>query len=334
MLFMPTHFVLVLVCFQLAGKAATFCQPRSIISKSGILLAFANSYDRSISMSSVEFLQCALLAGQYRYTARVIGDDWPLPGKGTPAELVLRYFYLRGMVHIGCDDFQLAIRCFWTVLSVPSDAVSAIAVDAWKKMVLAKCLLLQDSVPYQTLVAAPGGASNSVSRFLASTTSPESTSSETNSVGISVYLELAKASHAGARQDVAKVRNDNSELWEADCNMGLVERLASDLEHRRVLQLASVYNILPLSQLAAELGTSEQNAYSTLNQVAGLKFRHDNGMIWFEVGSECPMTTEDALSLMKLAETIRKLDVSVAKSSRYQNIKVESGRPPRGVDDF
>jgi hypothetical protein len=91
---------------------------------------FSILYDRSISALSVEFMQCALLAGQYRYAARVVGDDWPLPGKGMSAELVLRYFYLRGLLHIGSGNLKLAVRCFWTVLSVPCECVSAIAVDA------------------------------------------------------------------------------------------------------------------------------------------------------------------------------------------------------------
>ena len=145
---------------------------------------------------------------------------------------------------------------------------------------------------------------------------------------------MAKAAHAGSRQLFAKVRNDSAELWETDRNKGLVERLARDLEHRRLAQLASVFNILPLSKLAVELGTSEQVAISTLQQVAGLKFRIGNSIAEFEVGSECPMTSEDLAALMKLSEIIRKLDVSITKSSKYQNIKVESGRPPRGVDDF
>lgn len=47
---------------------------------------------------------------------------------------------------MGCkpEYFPLAIRCFWTCLSVPvasdANAVSAIAVAAWKKMVLLECL--------------------------------------------------------------------------------------------------------------------------------------------------------------------------------------------------
>jgi hypothetical protein len=319
------------------GKAATLCQPRSIISSSGILSVFSVLYDRSISALTVEFIQCALLAEQYRYVARIISDDWPLPGKGTSAELVLRYCYLRGLLHIGCDDLKLAVRCFWTVLSVPCDCVSVIAVDAWKKMIVAKSMLLRDSVPYPTVVATPTGVSNAISRFFApqSTCSdPEATASEDSSVHISAYLDLAKAAHAGAGREFAKVRSLNAQIWDADGNSGLVAQLASEVLHRQVIQLAHVFKLLPLSKMSAELETSEEVARKILKQIAALKYRETAGMIEFETRSEFPMMTEDATSLTNLAELVRKLDVSTAKSSKYQNIKGESGRPPRGVDDF
>lgn len=325
------------VVSELVGKAATFCQPRSIISNSGILSVFSTLYDRSISSLTVEFIQCALLAEQYRYVARIIGDDWPLPGKGASVELVLRYFYLRGLVHIGCGNLKLAVRCFWTGLSVPCDCVSAIAVDAWKKMILTKCMLLRDSVPYQTLVATPAGVSTSVSRFFApqSTCSdPENTASEESSVHISAYLDLARAAHAGAGHEFAKVRTMHAQVWDADGNNGLIAQLASDMLHRQVIQFAYMFKCLPLCKMAAELGTSEQIALKTLKQIPALKFRDTAGIIEFETGSEFRMTTEDASSLTKLAELVRKLDISISKSSKYQAIKGESGRPPRGVDDF
>jgi hypothetical protein len=151
---------------------------------------------------------------------------------------------------------------------------------------------------------------------------------------VASYLDIVKAAHAGTTQQFAKLRNENAELWETDRNMGLVERLARDLEHRRLYRLASMFNIMPLSKLAVELGTSEQVAINTLREVVDLKFRIANAIVEFEVGSACPMTAEDVVALMKLSEVIRKLDVSITKSSRYQNIKVEAGRPQHGVDDF
>lgn len=66
----------------------------------------------------------------------------------TTVETVLRYYYLRGVVHLNCGpktSFHRAIRCFNTCLTVPTysndaNVVSAIAVQAWKKLILVQCL--------------------------------------------------------------------------------------------------------------------------------------------------------------------------------------------------
>jgi hypothetical protein len=45
---------------------------------------------------------------------------------------------------MACGSKRLAVRCFWTCLSIPGDAVSAIQIAAWKKMVLVQCLRLAE----------------------------------------------------------------------------------------------------------------------------------------------------------------------------------------------
>jgi hypothetical protein len=109
----------------------------------------------SLSLLICEFLQACIYAKEYLYAYHQISDTWPLPTKDhirngghgtTPVEILLRYYYLRGIVYMGCkpEYYPLAIRCFWTCLSVPvasdANAVSAIAVAAWKKMILLQCL--------------------------------------------------------------------------------------------------------------------------------------------------------------------------------------------------
>jgi len=86
----------------------------------------------------------ALLAEQYRFAARVLQDTWPRPTSTVSVRHVLRYYLLRGMIHVGCNDWTMAIRCFWTCLSIPSEIVSALAVTAWKKLVLVQCLHMED----------------------------------------------------------------------------------------------------------------------------------------------------------------------------------------------
>jgi len=332
----PSLIQLIPALADLAGRAATICHPRSIITKSGIIYALANVQSAALSTANVEFLQCCLLAGQYRFASRVVAEDWPRPDKGTPLALVLRYFYLRGMIHLGCDDFHAAIRCFWTVLSIPCEVASSIAVDAWKKMVLTKCLILQDSVPFQALVSLPAGASAAVVRVLVSASPAESTAAEaSNRLGVTVYIDLAKAGHLGDRKEFARILNDNAELLVTDHNKGLAERVASDLEYRYIHHMASIFKVMPIAQISKELNKSENDTLSILAQVDGLQIQRNNEMICFEeIDDHDNLPTEDLVRLMQLTECIRKVDVTLAGSQRYQAIKVETGRPPRGVDDF
>jgi hypothetical protein len=102
------------------------------------------------------FLQCAVLAEAYEFAETVIRGTWPIPtatlkkkkGNGNDnshasISIILRYYYLRGIVHYACgrDQYSLSHRCWWTCLSIPVDIVSDIAVQAWKKLTLVQPLL-------------------------------------------------------------------------------------------------------------------------------------------------------------------------------------------------
>ncbi|GKZ00778.1 hypothetical protein MPSEU_001029600 [Mayamaea pseudoterrestris] len=73
---------------------------------------------------------------------------WPRPdsSNGMVVKDVLRYYYLRGSLHLQLHEYDWAKRCFETCLCIPSgsknsNVVSAIAVAAWKKWVLLQCLM-------------------------------------------------------------------------------------------------------------------------------------------------------------------------------------------------
>jgi hypothetical protein len=139
------------------SHCVTLCvSQRSVIQETGILETLWSLVEKegknTLSLLICEFLQACIYANEYRYAFQQIAETWPLPTKDqgrngdhgtTPVEIVLRYYYLRGVVCMGCDYDSLAIRCFWTCLSVPvasdTNAVSAIQVAAWKKMILLQC---------------------------------------------------------------------------------------------------------------------------------------------------------------------------------------------------
>jgi hypothetical protein len=144
------------------GYAAACCQPRSLVAQSGILPALAEMlpvppFESSLAgrqqhgrtavalvpltLAQVEFVQACIYAQQYRYGEDVVAAHWPRPTHSTvPLKWVLRYYYLRGTLHLGAGNWAMARRCYWTCLSVPADdVVSSIAVAAWKKLVLVQC---------------------------------------------------------------------------------------------------------------------------------------------------------------------------------------------------
>jgi hypothetical protein len=125
----------------------------------------------TISFVVCEFLQICILFKQYIYADQQIIHTWPIPtinktdGIGTnlllhsnynhnhnnnisstlpTVDTILRYYYLRGIVYMGCQRNDHAIRCFWTCLSLPSpddcNTISAIAIEAWKKLILLQSL--------------------------------------------------------------------------------------------------------------------------------------------------------------------------------------------------
>jgi len=157
--------------------AATFCNSRSIITQTGILPALAhliestgtiapppsaymksNNRNRRGSSSGVlhaltpfhpEFLQCCLLAGQYRFAQSFLSSrpashtSLGFPYLRLDATIYLRTHYYAGMVHVGCDEWNAALDSFHLCLTMPCSSVSAISVAARKKSLLVQCLLLE-----------------------------------------------------------------------------------------------------------------------------------------------------------------------------------------------
>jgi PCI domain len=142
---------------------------RSIIQETGIFQSLWYLVQQSDGMNCIsnficEVLQLCIVGKQYEYAYQQIQHTWPTPRNRVMCRVdtVLRYYYLRGIVGMGCcygtsrlastnrhynkmnDAHMHAIRCFWTCLSIPSNtaanAVSAVAIAAYKKLILLQAL--------------------------------------------------------------------------------------------------------------------------------------------------------------------------------------------------
>ena len=127
--------------------------------------AFKPLNNNIFNPAHTEFLQCCLLASQYRYASKFVKANpvlalpspnmkrnsskhnhdllFPAPPINRTSENYLRYFYYLGMIHLGCDDYNSAISAFHVCLTAPSQIISSITIAARKKMMLAHCLLLE-----------------------------------------------------------------------------------------------------------------------------------------------------------------------------------------------
>lgn len=95
----------------------------------------------SLTTIHVELLQTCIYAQQYDYVNQLFCNLWPLPtSDACHVHTVFRYYYLRGIVHMYCNEIQQAMRCYETCVCIPSeDVVSAIALAAFKKLILLQC---------------------------------------------------------------------------------------------------------------------------------------------------------------------------------------------------
>jgi hypothetical protein len=150
-----------------------------------------------VTAAHVEFLQTCIYAGQYREAVTEMENSiwWPQPNAATgTVQHPLRYFYLRGVAYMGVQNWRLAVRAFWTCLSIPSadsNVVSAVTIAAWKKLVLVQCCQLDCLEPASTKQSQPSLASPK------STLTPLSIPNEM-AMGMTHYLSMAKPP-AGSR---------------------------------------------------------------------------------------------------------------------------------------
>lgn len=341
------------------GVCATLCKNhRGAISSSGILPVLANlllnspmQHVNSLSLVGVEFLQCALLAEQYRYAARLVGGTWPRPDMTVNVKLVLRYYYLRGMIHLGCNDFVMAHRCFWTCLSVPADVACKIAVEAWKKLVLVQCIMFDGNHADANQITLPRSMPTCLTRIVVSskesstgkkvpTTFPsfaprmganEPTLGQMESTVCDCYADIATAFYERDKTTFEALMTEHKVKVQVDGNWGLLEQCRTQLINNQVRHISRMYSIISMAKLATLLGIASTSGDTTNQQVALLLYRsgvqceiQDDGMIVFHGAHEESTGTSSSLvdlaEWMGLVERVQKLDVNIWTSPKYQSL--------------
>ena len=291
--------------FQTVGSAVTNCQPRALICQTGILPVMANALQPNLTPLHVEFLQACIFAEQYSYAERWISDSWPRPSDKSATVLhVLRYFFLRGSIHMACENYTAAIRCFWTCLSIPSDIPSNVAIAAWKKLVLVRCLVSEDcnleTKSESPAFALPKAAPTAVSRLVSLAVSvprakqtsvqdqPELEVHMVEAGGpphegeaaaenppqkgpsdlMKAYVFLVRAYFAVDRKAFREILQEHQQIFQEDGNLGWVYQCQTSLIRRHIYHISSIYASIPLTRLSELLELPDDQVQRFLLQLS------------------------------------------------------------------
>jgi hypothetical protein len=359
------------------GAAATLCTNRTAIASTGILPTLAHlmlhsqsaadaaassaasarpslsSVDDGFSSSSsfypplqqagVEFLQCAILAEQYRYAARFVEGTWPRPTKTVNIRTVLRYYYLRGLVHLGCGDYVMAHRCWWTCLSVPAEGCSTIMVAAWKKLSLVQPLLNR-SRGASNLFHNKSSANTGSTRFPRSMTKAMgrllSVGRENKDEAVLLYTQIGPAVEKGSIELVKTLIDSHESLLKADGNYGLAQQCFKQAQQNLVWETSELFSVVSVTQLARRWAiTPEQVPQRLLESKVPCRLE-DDGMVVFgledsnasesrpsdgshsglpQPNSRPPVDASwaDLSQWMQLLERLQQLDTYITTSPKY-----------------
>jgi hypothetical protein len=353
-------------------NASSSSRPTLASSESNVSIYSCSSSFPQLQQVSVEFLQCSILAEQYRYAARFIKGTWPFPTNTVNIKTVLRYFYLRGLVHAGCGDHAMAHRCWWTCLSVPAEICSAIMVAAWKKLSLVQPLLERSlgagsysdrkAVTTRFPVAMP----KCMARLLTS-------GKESKDEAVLLYTQLGPAVEMGSEGVVQSLISHNETLLKSDGNYGLALACLKQVRRIQVWHASQLFSVVPVVQLAQRWNVPPEQVRQRLIESTIPCRLEDDGMVVFDMGtvtstadsstSNCfsglhsglPQSVNEASSAsswielsewMQLLERMQRLDAIISTNPKYLALlrKEEKGgggageatamAGPRGVEDF
>ncbi|KAL3920790.1 MAG: hypothetical protein SGILL_003079 [Bacillariaceae sp.] len=327
-----------------------------------ILAQSAANYP-TLQQAGVEFLQCALVAEHYRYAARLVQGTWPRPTNTVNVKTVLRYYYLRGLIHEGCGDHVMAHRCWWTCLSVPADACSAIMVAAWKKLALVQPMLdrtrgvsnvhypINQSKATETITTRfPKSTTKALGRLLA-------TGKEQKDASIVLYTQLGPAVEMCKPDAVLSLIQTNEAVLRNDGNYGLAQQCLQHVRNNQVYEASQLFSTVSVAQLAQRWTIAPEQVPQRLMDSKVPCHVEDDGMVVFAAsapsndnsGLPPPSNHHDSAlwvdlsEWMQLLERLQHLEMSITTSSKYHAYKeMDKGGSggkseamgPRGVEDF
>jgi len=257
-----------------------------------------------------DLVQACLLSKCYNAALPILEDeilDVDPQNLGISHKDYLTYFYYGGMIYVGLKQYRKALEFFKLSLIVPSVALSAIMVEAYKKYILVSLLVNGqiENLPKYTLV-------NRLKTFIVP------------------YQEFATAFSTNSTDDVHKCAQANFDIFKKDRNFGLVKQCIQSLYRRNIQRLTQTYLTLSLSDIAeavklaspktAEMAIlrmiEEGEIFASINQRDGMvSFNEDPEQ--YDTKKTLDSIDQKLHKSMDLASKIRSFDEFISTNNVY-----------------
>ncbi|XP_021833282.1 COP9 signalosome complex subunit 3 [Prunus avium] len=271
-----------------------------------------------------EFLLLCLLSKCYKAGLSILGDD--IFEVDQPRDLFL-YCYYGGMICIGQKRFQKALELLHNVVTAPMTVINAIAVEAYKKYILAS--LIHHG---QFSTSLPKYTSSVAQRNLKNFCQP--------------YMELANSYSTGKIEELETCVQKYKEKFENDNNLGLVKQVISSMYKRNIQRLTQTYLTLSLQDIAnsVQLNSAKEAEMHVLQMIQDgeifATINQKDGMVRFledpEQYKTCQMIEHIDSSIQRIMALSRKLtamDENISSDALFLG-KVGRERQRFDFDDF
>ncbi|PWZ00961.1 hypothetical protein BCV70DRAFT_199326 [Testicularia cyperi] len=283
-----------------------------------------------------QYLKCQ----RYQEAANVLLDTPLIDADTSISPLkhtdVLEYYYYAGLIYTKLERFEDAMDAFETCVSSPAVAVSAIHMDAYKKLILVQLLARGKTSPL------PKYTSTQITRTFKQL-------AESYLTFASVYESRDPASE----QYLQRLIQEKQDIFASDRNTGLVQKCLSLYRQRRIERLAGVYSCISVSEIISLLGLTEPDSatqvLSDINTIiekgwirADVSAANGNGrdagstMVRFSNTPVEKFDTQSGIQLLKASiahasawhKKLQQRDQSLATNPAYL-LRVQTAKPDR-----
>jgi COP9 signalosome complex subunit 3 len=225
----------------------------------------------------------------------------------------LQYAYYGGLLYLGQKRYVDATDFFLMALTAPATSISAIVIEAYKKLVLTSL------IAYGKTVTLPKYTSLVVSRHV-----------ESHCVG---YMEFSSAFHSNDVKKALKVLQMRLDEFKKAGNFGLAKQCLVALQHQKLIQLTRTYASISLEEIAmsidleTELDVAEKKLlalistgkiHATIDNVDKKKMvtfveeeeQFDHDVILHQVHKEL-------VKIMSISDQLRVVDANIVTSNKF-----------------